>query len=121
MRAGPVTGMRQFRQGSFVLVGYLHEGLNVVKSIKGRYLTYPEYEPLKALVLSEEYKRERDVVRTIRNATAFHLDEVGETTRQRLVRLNPVTLPFMSGDEKAIGGFCFDFVDFIDLSYLSVD
>jgi len=113
-----VASTRQFRRGSFVLAGYLHEGINVVRSIKGRYLTHPKFEPLRALALAAEYKRDRDYIRTIRNVVAFHLDEVDETTRHALGKLKPSTLPFMAGDDRMFMTFYFEFSDYLDVSYL---
>lgn len=111
-------GRRQFRRGLFVLAGYLHEGIRLVQSIKGRYLTEPEFEPLRALALATEHKKTRDLVRTIRNATAFHLDEFDETTRQTLARMKPECFPLMSGDDQSLATFYFEFSDYVDWAFL---
>lgn len=113
-----VSSVRQYRRGCFILAGYLHEGLLVVKSIKGRYLTYPAFEPLRAMALGAEYKDEREYVRTIRNAMAFHLDEIDETTRHTLARIKPTMLPFMSGDDATFATSYFELSDYLDIAFL---
>lgn len=113
-----VASVRQFRRGCFVLAGYLHERLKLVQSIKGRYLIHPQFEPLRALALAAEHKRDRDYIRTIRNTMAFHLDEIDETTRQTLAGLKPTTLPFMSGDDETFATAYFELSDYLDVAYL---
>jgi len=113
-----VMHTRQFRRACFVLGGYLHQGITLVKAIKGRYLTEPGFERLRLIALDSEHKKARDYVKKIRNFTAFHLDEYDETTRQTLSRLKPTMYPLMAGDDRTVGSFYFEFSDFIDLTFL---
>jgi len=110
--------IRQYRRALFVLGGYLHQGITLVKAIKGRYLTEPGFEALRLIALDSEHKKARDYVKKIRNFTAFHLDEYDETTRQTLSRLKPTMYPLMAGDDRTVGSFYFEFSDFIDLTFL---
>jgi len=115
---GTVLGTRQYRRAMFVLGGYLHEGIKLIQSIKGRYLTEPSFEPLRALALGSEDKKTRDYLKKVRNVAAFHLDEFDEITRHMLKDLKPKTYPFTAGDNKTEGTFYFEFSDYIDLAFL---
>ena len=52
------THMRQFRRSLIMLGGFVHEAVELVSSIKGRYLGNPDFEPLRRLVLDYEYRKD---------------------------------------------------------------
>ncbi len=118
MEENTVVDTRQHRRAFFVLGGYLHQGLSVVRSIQGRYLGVPEYEDLRLLVHDSKYKKPREYVKAVRNFAAFHLDEDDKTTREGLSKLKPSWYGLMSGDSEHLLTSYFEFADLIDLGYL---
>ena len=111
---------RQNVRGMFVLAGYTHQAVKAVHGIKGRYLMFEGFEPLRALSLDAEHKKARDYVRKIRNFTAFHLDEFDEhnTTRKTLAGLKSSSYNLMAGDDDTLGTYYFEFADYIDMQFL---
>lgn len=113
-----ITGTRQYRRGCFVLAGYLHQGIALVSAIKGRYLTFPEFQDLRAVALDAETRRVRGYVKKVRNYAAFHLDEYDETTRRTLSQLKPTMYILTSGDDPSIGALYYDLADEVDITFL---
>lgn len=111
---------RQYIRGMFVLAGYTHQAVKTVHGIKGRYLTFEGFEPLRVLSLDAEHKKARDYVRKIRNFTAFHLDEFDDhnTTQKTLAGLKLGSYILMAGDDDTVGTYYFDFADYIDWQFL---
>jgi hypothetical protein len=71
---------RFFIRSGYALGGYLHEAINVVDRLKGRYLGEPAFEPLRVLVVEPKYLKFRQHARKVRNDIAFHLDDLDEFT-----------------------------------------
>ena len=113
-----VLEKRQYRRGCFELAGYLHEGIKLANSIKGRYLTYPEFQDLRAVALDAECRRARDYVRKVRNHAAFHFDEDDARTGVTLGKLKPTMYILSSVDRSIPGAWYFDFADYLDLTLL---
>ena len=113
-----VLERRQYWRASFMLAGYVHEGIKLVSSIKGRYLTMPEFQDLRAVALDAECRQARDYVRKVRNHTAFHFDEDDARTAVALAMLKPTTYILNSGDRAVAGAWYFDFADYLDLTLL---
>ncbi|MBV9242648.1 MAG: hypothetical protein JO314_11630 [Acidobacteria bacterium] len=115
---GSVVGARQYRRSLYVAAGYVHEGIRLVQSIKGRYLTEPAFDALRTMALGYDDKKARDYVRVIRNMTAFHLDEADIVTREVLCKIPPGMYDLAGGDDRTVATFNFDFADRIDMAYL---
>ena len=67
-----------------ILGGYLHEAIELVDRLKGRYLGHESFEPLRKLVVEPEYRKVRRYARKVRNNLAFHLDQYDVTTAPTL-------------------------------------
>lgn len=112
------THERQLRRTWMMLGGFLHEAIQVVDAIKGRYLGDPDFEPLRKLVVDHEYLPLRKRAKKVRNLVAFHLDTYDETTRTTISRLKPSTLTLWCGENHQANNFYFELADILDLSYL---
>ena len=112
------THMRQFRRSQIMLGGFIHEAVELVNSIRARYLGNPDFEPLRALVLDYQYEKTRKQAKKVRNSLAFHLDNYDETTRVTISRMKPATYTLWSGENQQNGNHYFEFADFLDMSYL---
>ena len=101
-----------------MLAGFLHEAIELVDSIKGRYLGVEEFEPLRKLVLGYEWQTIRRQAKKVRNYMAFHLDGYDDITRSTIAKLKPTTYTFLCGEDQSYGAHYCEFADFIDLFYL---
>ena len=109
---------RQYWRACFMLAGYVHEGIKLVNSIKGRYLTMPEFQDLRAIALDADCRQARDYVRKVRNHAAFHFDEDDLRVSRALAMLKPTTYTLNSGDRSIPGAWYFDLADYLDLTLL---
>jgi len=114
------TGRRQWRRGLFVLAGYLHQTLNIVKGVGDRHITMDAFVPLRKIAYDPEYKKVRQYAQTIRNYTAFHLDEFDEheNTKRSLESLESTMYVLMGGDNDNINSFYFEFADYLDFALI---
>ncbi len=112
------THERQQRRTWVMLGGFLHEAIEVVNSIKGRYLGNADFEPLRALVLDYEHEKTRKKAKKVRNWMAFHLDGNDETTRATISKLKPETFTLWCGENQQNGSYYFELADILDLTYL---
>ena len=97
--------------------GYLFEGLNLVSSLRLKYIKEPFFQNLNALV-DEPYKKHRRILQEIRHSVAFHFDSDDKSTKAALKKLRLPKYDLMSGDSDKVLDFYFDFADTIDLNYL---
>jgi len=111
---------RQHRRGLFVLAGYLHETIMLIRSVGDRHITMEAFVPLRDIAYSEEYKKARSYFKIIRNYTAFHLDSADfhEVTRESLAQLDATMYVLMGGDDDTAGTFYFEFSDYLDFAYV---
>jgi hypothetical protein len=109
---------RQYKRACFILGGYLHESIQLVVAVKGRYLTEPAFDKLRVLALDSKHKRSRFYVKKIRNHIAFHLDENDAVTRDTLQSLPLTTMPFARGYGKSFEDYYFEFADLVDIAFL---
>ena len=109
---------RQYRRGLFVLAGYLHQTINLVRNVGDRHNTMESFVPLRTIAHGHEYKKARGYFQTIRNYTAFHLDEGDdhEHTRESISKLDPTMYVLMGGDDNTAGTFYFEFADYLDFT-----
>ncbi len=98
-----LTHMRQFRRSQIMLGGFVHETVELVDSIKGRYLGDPDFEPLRALVLDYEYEKTRKQAKKVRNYLAFHLDNYDATTAVTISRMKTATYTLWCGEDQRNG------------------
>lgn len=112
------VGRRQYRRGLFVLAGYLHQTIHIIRSVGDRHITMDAFVPLRKIAHDPEYKKVRVYARTIRNVTAFHLDESDEheNTKKSLSKLDPSMHVLMGADNDLIGSFYFEFADYLDFA-----
>ena len=112
------VGRRQYRRGLFVLAGYLHQTINIIRGVGDRHITMDAFVPLRNIAHNPEYKKVRGYAKTIRNVTAFHLDEFDEheNTKKSLSQLDPTMHVLMGADDDMIGTFYFEFADYLDFA-----
>ena len=112
------VGRRQYRRGLFVLAGYLHQTLEIIRGVGDRHITMDAFVPLRTIAHDPKYKKVRGYAKTIRNFTAFHLDEFDEheNTKTSLSRLDPTMHVLMGADDDTIGSFYFEFADYLDFA-----
>ncbi|HMO81054.1 MAG TPA: hypothetical protein PKD24_09700 [Pyrinomonadaceae bacterium] len=110
------VGKRQYRRGLFVLAGYLHQTINIIRGVEDRHITMDAFVPLRAIAHDPKYAKVRKYAKTIRNYTAFHLDEFDEheNTKRSLSSLDPSMHVLMGADNNLIGTFYFEFADYLD-------
>lgn len=111
-------GRRQYRRGLFVLAGYLHQTITIIRTVGDRHITMDAFVPLRKIAYEPEYKKVRVYAKTIRNLTAFHLDESDEheNTKRSLSLLDPSMHVLMGADNDLIGSFYFEFADYLDFA-----
>lgn len=114
------VGRRQYRRGLFVLAGYLHQTIILIRGVGvgDRHITMDAFVPLRTIAHDPKYKKVRGYAKTIRNITAFHLDEFDEheNTKTSLSKLDPTMHVLMGGDNDLIGSFYFEFADYLDFA-----
>lgn len=111
------VGRRQFRRGLFVLAGYVHQTINIIRNVGDRHITMDAFVPLRKIAYDPAYKKHRDYAQTIRNYTAFHLDESEhENTRASIDMLDTSMYVLMGSDHDHIAGFYFEFADYLDFA-----
>ena len=109
---------RQSRRAFFYLGGEIHEALQVVRSIQGRYLGQEPFEPLRLLVHDTMYKKHRDYIKSVRNNAAFHHDQLDVSTRQTLREMKLTWYDLMSGHQGDTLSQYFEFADIVDMGNL---
>lgn len=109
---------RQNRRGLFVLAGYLHQTINLIRGVSDRHNTMESFVPLRKIAHGHEHKKARAYFKTIRNYTAFHLDEGNdhEHTRESISKLDATMHVLMGGDDDTSGTFYFEFADYLDFA-----
>jgi len=114
------VGFRQTRRGLFVLAGYVHESISIIKNVEERHVTMESFVPLRDIAYNHEYRKARDYARTIRNVTAFHLDEstTFENTKRSLEDLELGAHGLMGGDNLNPGTFYFELADYLDFALI---
>lgn len=97
--------------------GYLQEGIKVAFSIQ---LTYAKEEFFKPFmtILGAEHKKERRIMKDIRDSLAFHLDVDSKATKQMLMSMKLPYYEFYSETAGRTRSANFPFADLIDLNYL---
>lgn len=111
------VGLRQYNRAFFTTSGFLYEGLEVVTSIRLKYLSEPFFNKLNILI-GDEYKKHRKVLQEIRNSIAFHLDSDDKSTKLTLSNLKLNRYDLMSGNSGRMMDFYFDMADTVDFNYL---
>lgn len=113
-------GRRQYRRGLFVLAGYLHQTIMLVRGIGAgdRHVTMDAFVPLRTIAHDPKYQKVRTYCKTIRNYTAFHLDEFDEheNTQTSLSKLDLGMYVLMGGDDDNFLTFYFEFADYLDFA-----
>ena len=112
------VGRRQYRRGLFVLAGYLHQTINIIRGVGDRHITMDAFVPLRTIAHDPKYKKVRTYAQTIRNVTAFHLDEFDEheNTKTSLSKLDLSMHVLMGADDDNIASFYFEFADYLDFA-----
>ena len=117
-------GRRQYRRGLFVLAGYLHQTIALVRGIGAgdRHVEMEAFIPLRTIAHDPKYQKVRTYCKTIRNYTAFHLDEFDEheNTRKSLEKLDATMHVLMGGDDDNFLTFYFEFADYLDFSLVGM-
>ena len=113
-----VVQTRQFRHSGVALGGYMHETVQLVDRLKGRYLGHPAFEPLRVLVVEAEHRSFRHFLSTVRNCLAFHLDQTDEVTTRTATGMKPGNHTVMCGDGTSNADYYFEFADYIDMAFL---
>jgi hypothetical protein len=111
------VGRRQYYRAFFTTSGFLYEGLELVTSIRLKYLSEPFFNKLNVLI-GDEYKKHRKVLKEIRHSIAFHLDSDDKSTKLTLSNLKLNRYDLMSGNSDRVMDFYFDMADTIDFNYL---
>ncbi len=111
------VGLRQYNRAFFITTGFLYEGLELVTSLRLKYISEPFFNKFN-LLLGDEYKKHRKVLQEIRNSVAFHLDSDDKSTKLALSNLKLPRYDLMSGSSNLIMDFYFDMADTIDFNYL---
>ena len=111
------VGRRQYYRAVFMTSGFLYEGLELVTSLRLKYLNEPFFTKLNVLI-GDKYKRHRKILQEIRNSIAFHLDSDDKSTKLALSNLNLSRYDLMSGSSDKVVDFYFDMADTIDWNYL---
>jgi hypothetical protein len=111
------VGRRQHSRAFFTTGGFLYEGLEVVTSLRLKYLKEPFFDKLNSLI-GDEYKSHRKVLKEMRNSVAFHLDSDDKSTKLTLSNLKLKRYDLMSGNSTRVLDFYFDMSDTIDFNYL---
>ncbi len=111
---------RQYRRGLFVLAGYLHESINIIRNVEDRHVTMETFVPLRKIAHDVEYRKAREYLREIRNVAGFHLaDSAGiENTRQAIAELELSAYELMGGDNDDFATFYFELSDTLDISVI---
>lgn len=113
---------RQYRRGLFVLAGYLHESINIIRNVEDRHVTMESFVPLRKIAHGHEYKQAREYLREVRNVAGFHLaDSAGfENTKLAMSELKPSAYELMGADDdEEFTSFYFEFSDILDISVVS--
>lgn len=110
------TDKRQYRRGLFVLAGYLHQTIQIIHGVGDRHITMESFIPLRTIAHDPKYEKARIYAKTIRNYTAFHLDEFDkhENTKRSLDMLDPTMYVLMGGDNDELGSYYFQLADYLD-------
>lgn len=113
-------GRRQTRRGLFVMAGYIHESVKIIKGIGDRHNTMESFVPLRKIVHHHDYKKARDYAREIRNVTAFHIAESEQhaNTQRSLDDLELGAYTLMGGDDKGPETFYFELADYLDFALI---
>lgn len=111
---------RQYRRGLFVLAGYLHEAINILRHVEDRHVTMESFIPLRKIVHGVEYKQTREYLREIRNVAGFHLaDSVDiENTKLALSELELTSHVLMGADDKENLTYYFELSDMLDIAII---
>jgi hypothetical protein len=114
------VGLRQRRRGLFVLAGYVHESISIIKNVEERHVTMESFVPLRDIAYNQKYRKARDYARTIRNVTAFHLDESTkfENTKVSLEDLELGAYVLMGGDTPNPATLYFELADYLDFALI---
>lgn len=120
MKMDTNVGRRQYRRGLFVLAGYLHQTMSIIRGVGERHITMEAFIPLRKIAYDPEYKKARGYFQTIRNQTAFHLDEFDEheNTKRSLEKLDPSMYVLMGADDDHALSFYFEFADYLDFALI---
>lgn len=114
------AGRRQTRRGLFVMAGYIHESVHIIKGVGDRHNTMESFVPLRKIAYHHDYKKARDYAREIRNVTAFHIAESEQhaNTQRSLDDLELGAYTLMGGDNKGPETFYFELADYLDFALI---
>ena len=112
---------RQYRRGLFVLAGYLHESINIIRNVEDRHVTMESFIPLREIAHGHQYQKAREYLREIRNVAGFHLaDSAGfENTKLAMSELKLSSYELMGADDEDFTTCYFEFSDTLDIAVIS--
>lgn len=112
------VGRRQYMRALFLLGGFLHEGLDLVASLRSRYKDEPTVAGLVDLTYGSDSSFERKMLQLMRHNAAFHLDSHDQSTREAMKNLKLPRYDLASYNSQKQLDFYFNFADTIDLNFL---
>lgn len=102
----------------FNAAGYAYEALQVVESLRLRYVAEPTFDKFLAILEAPDYSRRKKVVKLMRDSAAFHLDQDDKSTRECLKSLRLEYYDFLASDSPNLDGTYYRFVDTVDINYV---
>lgn len=102
----------------WVCAGYLSEGLNVIQSLQPKYHDKDFFASCLKL-FEDQHKKQRKVIRDVRNSVAFHLDSDAKFTAQTLMELKLSHYEFFSrASLEDVTVTNFHLAELVDLNFL---
>ena len=111
------VGRRQFYRAFFTTCGFMYESLDLIISLRLKFVSRPYFNDLHQLI-DNKYNKHRKILKEIRNSIAFHLDADDKSTKLALSNLKLSRYDLMSGQSQLMRDLYFDMADTIDLNYL---
>ena len=110
---------RQSARAMFVFAGFIHEALNVIRSMETEYSAVPAFDSLKGILSKGSFKKPKAIVDAIRNRIGFHLDykEILTSKTLKTARLSEYYV-IHSGYDDEPNGLYINLADDIDWEYL---
>lgn len=99
------------------LGGYLHEGVNLLGSLDKRH-NGKSYFSKGRQILVNLTKRDKEIIRLVRNNAAFHLDHDDYSTRSALKKLVLLEWEFLAADTSMRKDQYYVLADSVDLNYI---
>lgn len=109
---------RRFVRDMFNIAGYVYEGYLLIENIYPKYRLEPFFSRFAKVYEDPDKPRKKRILRLMRNAGAFHLDNDNTSTKKALSKLDLKKIDLVSGSDGTFSTLYFHLSDTVDINYV---